>query len=141
MRLPDEADDSLMNVVWALCHWCNSASTFHRQRDHVGHRGLQGEFAIVPDRKLIVANRIKSCPDGGIKHDDELDEQEALAISSGAGPSSSSSATLPAVPGKGRGKGRGRAAKARGRGRGSSGSSGSSSSSTSSSSSSSSDSS
>lgn len=35
MNLPGKTIDDALKVVWTLRHWCNRATTFHRQRFHI----------------------------------------------------------------------------------------------------------
>lgn len=108
LQLRSADPEEFGKCVRALKAWCNSATSYNRQRFHLQHHV---SIDAAPAEEVVAAGCVADGPAEAVKGDDELDaEADALA----AAPVAAGSVAPKA---KGRGRGRGKAAPKRGSGR------------------------
>ena len=96
MRIAGPTDEDEEACLNALCHWCNQANRYDRQRAHMR---MPLRPADIPPAAVIEAQKLVAQPPGDVKTDVELDGAAA------GGPAAAASATAkPRAKGKAKGE-------------------------------------
>lgn len=104
LQLRSDSQDEFQSCVRSLKAWCNAATMYSRQRDHLSHFV---SISTAPIQEVLDAGFIEHGPADRPAGDDELDAAEGLLAAPKAKPKA----------GRGRGKAAPKASRGRGRGR------------------------
>ena len=76
VRFLDATEESRKSTILLLQHWCNQASRFNRQRDHIR---MPLVLEDLPPPALVAQQKISANPPSKVKTDAELDEEQKKA--------------------------------------------------------------